>query len=93
VGERGGKDSKQILVHKVESAIRLGVPLLRVYLPHRQMAVVEAITEIFIALFDTFKLHLGPSFVQETMMYVFSPPLDDTCQSLGSSPTVSIAPC
>lgn len=68
VGERGGKESKQILVRGLEGAIRLGVPLLRAYLPHRQMAVVEAITQLFIALFDAFKTHLGLSFIQETMM-------------------------
>src|SRR3989344_2239022 len=68
VGERGGKESKQILVRGLEGAIRLGVPLLRAYLPHSQMAVVEAIPQLFIALFDAFKTHLGLSFIQETMM-------------------------
>jgi len=48
----------------------MGVPLLRFFSSHRQMTIVEGLTELFIALFDTFKTHLGLPFIQETMMYL-----------------------
>lgn len=70
IGERGGKESKQILMRVFEGAVRAGVPLLRAFLPQRQMAVVEGVTELYIALFETFKAHLGAVSIQEIMMYV-----------------------
>jgi len=68
VGEKGSKESKQILVGRLGGTIQMGVPLLRFFSSHRQMTIVEGLTELFIALFDTFKTHLGLPFIQETMM-------------------------
>lgn len=73
VGERGGKEAKQILVSAFEGAIRSGLPLLRTFLSHRHMAIVEGITELYIALFEAYKSHLGLPFIQETMVYVLTP--------------------
>lgn len=69
IGEKGGKESKQALMRGMEAAIRLGTPILRAFLPQRQMGVVEGVMELYVALFDDFKSHLGIPFIQETMMY------------------------